>query len=307
VPSGQNYAGRPIPLILGPTGVGKSGVSFNLAQRLGHAEIISADARSIFRGMDIGTDKPPKAWRDLVPHHLVDCCDPLETYSVMDFRIDATRIIYEIIERDSIPLVVGGSTLHIHALSGKFFEGPSANQELRDLLEAQPLEELHAELAEVDPEAADRIHPHDEQRIVRALEVYKMTGKPITQLQKESKPPPFEFTKIGLTCDRKVIHQRIDDRVDEMIEEGLVDEVKELHEKLIPGSQSYKSNGYKEIMKYLDGEWPIEEAIRKIKVNTHTHARRQFIFFKRFEDIHWIDTTNFDQEKIVDEIYHILT
>jgi len=297
---------KPIPVILGPTGVGKSGVSFLLSQRIGHAEIISADARAIFRGMDIGTAKPPHTWDSVVPHHLIDICDVTETYNAMDFRRDALKLIGEIHTRGAEPLVVGGSTLYLHALFGKFFEGPSADEELRDELRSRPLGELYSQLQKVDPQSAERIHPNDEQRIVRALEVYELTGETITDLQDRSEPPPYKFIKVGLHCERSVIHERIDQRVEEMMAEGLLDEVKSLAEQVPVGSQAYKSNGYKELFAYLAGEHSLEMAIHKIKVNTHTHARRQFIFFRRYDDIRWIDTTEYDTERVVSEIEDLL-
>ena len=296
----------PIPVILGPTGVGKSQVSFELAQRLNSAEIISADARAIFRGMDIGTAKPPREWFDVVPHHLINCCEVSETYSTSDFRDNALRLIAKILDRGSTPLIVGGTTLYLEALFRGFFEGPAADEQLRNEISSKPVYTLYQELREIDPESADRIHPHDEQRIVRALEVYRLTGETITALQNRSKQSPYNFQKFGLTCDRDIIHERIEKRVSEMMDEGLLDEAKKLFPDVEKGSQAYKSNGYKEIFGYLAGEWSLEMAIHKIKVNTNTHARRQFIFWRRYDDIHWIDTTDFELNKIVDEIYSLI-
>ena len=295
-----------IPVILGPTGVGKSEVSFSLAQRLGSTEIISADARAIFRGMDVGTAKPPREWFDVIPHHLIDCCDINETYSTSDYRDDALRLIDEIQQRDSSALIVGGTTLYLEALFRGFFQGPPADEELRKQLSSKPVYNLYLELREIDPDAADRIHPHDEQRIVRALEVFQLTGETITALQNRSYESPYTFQKFGLTCDRDVIHDRIEKRVTQMFEEGLLEEATKLYPDMIKGSQAYKSNGYKELFAYLAGEWSLDMAINKIKVNTNAHARRQFIFWRRYDDIHWIDTTQFNLEKIVNEIYSLL-
>ncbi|MBI1730573.1 tRNA (adenosine(37)-N6)-dimethylallyltransferase MiaA [Candidatus Acetothermia bacterium] len=299
-------ANHPIPLILGPTGVGKTRVAYRLASLLGNAEIISADARSIFKEMDIGTDKPSREWREAIPHHLIDCVELDATYTAMDFRRDALRLIDEIHQRDHWAIVIGGTTLYVHVLTGKFFEGPSADPELRRTLSARPLDELYGELKDIDPESAIRIHPHDEQRIVRALEVYQLTGVTISELQRRSEKPPHSLLKIGLTCDRKVLHERIDSRVDEMMKLGLLNEVQHLAQKISPDAQAYKSNGYKELFNYLNGVWSLEEAIRKIKVNTHTHARRQFIFFKRVPGIHWIDVTTRAPEDVVEEILRMI-
>jgi tRNA dimethylallyltransferase len=293
-------------LILGPTGAGKSHIAYKLASVLGKTEIISADARSIFREMDIGTDKPNREWREAIPHHLIDCVEPDATYTAMDFRRDALRLIDEIHQRDHWAIVIGGTTLYIHVLTGKFFEGPAADPDLRRQLSARPLDELYCELKEIDPESAIRIHQHDEQRIVRALEVYQLTGVTITELQRRSEKPPYNFLKIGLTCDRKVLHERIDRRVDEMMAQGLLNEVQGLAKKIPTDAQAYKSNGYKELFNYLSGAWSLEEAVRKIKVNTHAHARRQFIFFKRVPGIHWIDVTTRTPDDVVAEILRMI-
>jgi len=294
-------------LILGPTGVGKSRVAYELALKLQPAEIISADARAIYRGMDIGTDKPPLKWRKSVPHHLMDIKDPHEGYSAMAFRKDALRLMEEIIKRGAKPIVVGGSTLYIDALCGKLFEGPSADPKLRSELRVRPLDELYDELLRVDPEAAAKIHPHDRQRIVRALEVYRLTGRPISELQKQTPRSPYRFLKIGLICERAELHRRIDRRVDEMMARGLLEEAKALKERVPPGSQAYKSIGYQELFAYLEGKIPsLEEAVALIKKDTRDHARRQLIYFKRDPEIHWIDTTRKAPKEVVCEIISLL-
>ncbi len=297
-----------IPLILGPTAVGKSRVAYELALRWSRAEIISADARAIYRGMDIGTDKPPEEWRARVKHHLIDIKEPHERYSAMDFRRDALRLIAEIQARGARAIVVGGSTLYLDALIGKLFEGPSADPQLRQRLRARSREELYAELQRVDPQAARRIHPHDPQRLVRALEVYHLTGTPISQLQKRSREKsPHKFMKIGLCCPRQLLHQRIDQRVDEMMTRGLLAEAQALKDRVPPDSQAYKSNGYRELFAFLDGKLPtLEAAVALIKKRTRAHARRQMIYFKRDPQIHWIDTTGKTTAEIVCEILSLL-
>lgn len=298
-----------VPLILGPTGVGKSQVAYELALRLERAEIISADARAIYRGMDIGTDKPPPGWRKRVPHHLIDIKEPHEPYSAMEFRRDALRILEEISRRGARAIVVGGSTLYVDALLGKLFEGPSADPKLRRALRARPLDELYQELRRVDPETAARLHPHDSQRIVRALEVYKLTGKPISELQRSSQTPspPYNFVKIGLSCKRSQLNERIDRRVDEMTARGLLEEVRALKARVPEGSQAYKSIGYRELFCYLEGGIAsLEDAVALIKKDTRDHARRQLIYFRRDKEINWIDTTDRTAEEIVDEILALL-
>jgi tRNA dimethylallyltransferase len=190
-------------LILGPTATGKSELAVAIAEHL-DGEIISADARAIYRELNIGTAKPPPHLRARVPHHLIDLLDPTEHYDVMRFRQDVLKALEEIRARGRLPIVVGGSTLYISALTGTFFAGPKADPQIRQRLEAQPQEHLRKRLEEIDPEAAQRIHPNDKVRTVRALEVYELTGLPISRWHKESKVPfPYKFTKIGLIAQQK--------------------------------------------------------------------------------------------------------
>lgn len=287
--------------------MGKSRAVYLLALKLGDVEIISADARAIYRGMEIGTDKPPAEWQGRVPHRLIDIKDPYEPYSAMEFRRDALRLIQEILKRGRRPIVVGGSTLYIDALLGKLFEGPPADPELRRELRARPLDELYEELKRVDPEAAGRIHPNDRQRIVRALEVFRLTGRPISELQKCLPKLPHAFLKIGLTARRDALYERIDRRVDEMLVQGLLDEVRALRGRVPPGSQAYKSNAYRELFQFLEREIPsLEEAVRLIKKHTRGHARRQLVYFRRDPEIRWIDTTDRGPEDVAQEILDLL-
>lgn len=298
---------EPIPLILGPTAVGKSRVAYELALRLGNAEIISADARGIYEHLDIGTDKPPPEWCERVPHHLFSIKEPHETYSAMEFRDDAIKILEDCRRRDVLAIVAGGSTLYIDALLGKLFEGPAADPELRRELKRRPLEELYRNLKDVDSEAVARIHPHDRQRIVRALEVYQLTGAPISELQKQPQGAPYEFLRIGLTCERQKLYERINSRVEAMMQEGLLEEANALRDRVPPGSQAYKSNGYREMFDYLRGEIAsLEEAVRLIKRRTRDHARRQLKYFRRDRAIHWIDTTDRTTAEVVEEILALL-
>ncbi len=298
---------EPVPLILGPTGVGKTRMAFHLALELGDAEIVSADARAIYRGMDIGTDKPSHELRRRIPHHLVDIKDPDEAYSAMQFREDAVRILDDCQSRGVRAIVAGGSTLHADALLGKLFEGPSKDPALRERLRDQSLSDLYGRLQEVDPESSEKLHPNDRQRIVRALEVYELTGEPISVHQKRTPGPPYEFSKIALTADREVLYERVDRRVDQMMEEGLLEEARELLPHVPVGSQAYKSNGYREMFDYLRGEIEsLDEAVRLVKKHTRGHARRQLKYFRRDPEIHWIDTTERSAEAVVEAILSLL-
>lgn len=293
-------------LILGPTAVGKSELAVALALRL-DGEIISADARAIYKDLNVGTAKPPAHLRAKIPHHLIDFLDPTERYDVMEFRRDALRAIEEIRAREKVPIVVGGSTLYISALTGTFFAGPKADPQLRQRLESQPQEHLRQRLAEIDPEAAQRIHPNDRIRTIRALEVYELTGLPISRWQKESKVPfPYRFTKIGLTLHRKILYERINARVDAMLAAGLLEEARALRAKLTPEMPAYRTIGYEELFEYLDGKISYEEAVRLIKKHTREYAKRQMIYFKREPDVHWIDVTGKSPQHVLEEALRIL-
>jgi tRNA dimethylallyltransferase len=293
-------------LILGPTATGKSELAVAIAEHL-DGEIISADARAIYRELNIGTAKPPPHLRARVPHHLIDLLDPTEHYDVMRFRQDVLKALEEIRARGRLPIVVGGSTLYISALTGTFFAGPKADPQIRQRLEAQPQEHLRKRLEEIDPEAAQRIHPNDKVRTVRALEVYELTGLPISRWHKESKVPfPYKFTKIGLTLNRKILYERINARVEQMLAAGLLEEAKALKAKLTPEMPAYRTIGYEELFQYLDGKISYDEAVRLIKKHTREYAKRQIIYFKREPDVHWVDVTGKLMEQLVEEVHRVL-
>jgi tRNA dimethylallyltransferase len=293
-------------LILGPTATGKSELAVAIAEHL-DGEIISADARAIYRELNIGTAKPPPHLRARVPHHIIDLLDPTEHYDVMRFRHDVLKALEEIRARGKLPIVVGGSTLYISALTGTFFAGPKADPQIRQRLEAQPQEHLRKRLEEIDPEAAQRIHPNDKVRTVRALEVYELTGLPISRWHKESKVPfPYKFTKIGLTLNRKILYERINARVEQMLAAGLLEEAKALKAKLTPEMPAYRTIGYEELFQYLDGKISYDEAVRLIKKHTREYAKRQLIYFKREPDVHWIDVTGKPLEEILNAVLGIL-
>lgn len=285
---------RKIYVLTGPTAVGKTESSLLVAERL-NAEIVSADSMAIYRKMDAATAKPTLEERARVPHHMVDIVDPSERFTVADYRNRAIAAIDDIHQRGRQAIVVGGTRLYIHALTHGFFEGPGADDELRERLtreaEEQGTAKLHERLAAVDPESGQRISPGDDKRIIRALEVYELTGRSISEWQKESQEqmPPCEGPWVALTRDREELYRRINRRVDEMIENGLVEEVKGLlaqgYDVNLPALQGH---GYKEIIGALKGRYALEVGIDLLKRNTRHHAKRQLSWLRNEPRARWI-------------------
>lgn len=282
-------------LILGVTASGKGRLAFDLAQSLG-AEIISIDSMKVYRRMDIGTAKPPQEVRQRVKYHLIDIVEPSESFSVGAFREAALEAIKQIKGRKKPVIAVGGTALYIKALLYGLFEGPGTNQQIRAELkaraQAQGLAELHRELTKIDPIAAERINPNDSKRIIRALEVYQLTGKPISSLQKQwDKCNTKDNWKIiGLRREKTEESKRINSRVKKMIDAGFVDEVKSLLAQEKPLSEQARcAIGYAEIIEYLNGQISLEEATELIKKNTRRFAKNQRTWFKTFKNVHWLD------------------
>jgi tRNA dimethylallyltransferase len=283
--------------ILGCTAVGKGAVGRELARRLG-GQIVSVDSMKVYRRMDIGTGKPSPAQRAEIPHHCIDIVEPSEPFSVARYLEHADRAISQITAAGDVVLAVGGTGLYIKALSEGLFAGPGADAEIRRRLEGRAAQEglaaLHAELAQVDPEAAGRIHPRDEKRIVRALEVYELTGEPISRLQKQwdRRRKRYDCVFIGLRRSRVDSNRRINARVREMIEGGLADEVAALlAEPAGVSGQAAQALGYAEMICHLRGQCSLEQAVERIKVNTRRFAKRQRTWFRRFRETRWIDLT----------------
>ncbi|MFH0930585.1 MAG: tRNA (adenosine(37)-N6)-dimethylallyltransferase MiaA, partial [Candidatus Zixiibacteriota bacterium] len=230
------------------------------------------------------------------PHHLIDIVDPDQYFTAADYSRRAREALKEVVSKGKEPVIVGGSGLYLRALFKGIFKGPGRDekirQKLKDRAEKCGSESLYLELKKKDPEAAQKIGPHNLVRIIRALEVYELTGKRISDLQKEGEYPPEEYTfvKIGLNLNREKLYQRIEQRVEEMIKEGLIDEVESLKKKGYDLSLTpLRTFGYKEIFQYLEGEISLDEAIDKIKLNTRHYAKRQLTWFKKEEGIIWID------------------
>ena len=296
---------RSLPLIaiVGPTGVGKTGLAVGLARNLG-GEIVSADSRQIYRRMDIGTDKPTEEQRKLVPHHLIDIVAPDQEFTLAQYQESACRAIEDILSRNKVPFLVGGTGLYVRAvLEGFLIPRVKPNLRLRRELgqqaERDGAQAVHARLREVDPEAAARIDPRNVRRVIRALEVYHELKEPISHLQRR-KPPPYRTLKIGLTMKRKELYRRIDERVDNMVERGLLAEVQALL------AEGYNSDlpamsglGYRQMAMYLCGEMDLPTAIRKIKSETHRFVRQQYKWFRPDDQtIHWFDEEDKPYEEI---------
>ena len=287
-------------LILGVTASGKGRLAFGLAQQL-DAEIISIDSMKVYRRMNIGTAKPSEQVREQMRHHLIDVVEPSEPFSVGMFLEQTNKAIEEIGKRGRPIIAVGGTALYIKALLYGLFQGPGSDAKIRDELrgraEAEGLEQLHKELACIDPAAAERIHRNDAKRIVRALEVYKITGKPISSFQQQwsdqSEEPSAEghnWTIIGLRRDKSDASGRINKRVRKMIDLGLVDEVRSLLAEDKPLSEQARcAIGYAEVIEHLAGGVSLEEAVEKIKINTRRLAKGQRTWFKTFKNVHWLN------------------
>jgi len=300
---------RPFVVICGPTAVGKTAASVALAQRIG-AEIIAADSRTIYRFMDIGTAKPSSEQRRAVPHHLLDIADPDEVVTLATYRGLAAEAIAQVRGRGRVPLLVGGTGLYIRAVvEGFTIPAVPPDRELRCRLEETEQHApgaLYARLAAVDPAAAARIHPRNTRRLIRALEVYEHTGRPISSLQGRG-DPLGRALQIGLTMAREALYRAIDDRVDGQIAAGLVAEVRGLLARgYAPSLPSMHGLGYKEIAAHLDGGIPLEEAIRTLKRNTRRFAKRQYTWFRADPRIRWIDVDDRDAEQVARAIHAMI-
>ncbi|HEX5648899.1 MAG TPA: tRNA (adenosine(37)-N6)-dimethylallyltransferase MiaA [Steroidobacteraceae bacterium] len=282
--------------ILGPTCTGKTALALQLAGRW-PIEVVSVDSALVYRGMDVGTSKPSAAERAAVPHHLIDICDPSEPYSAGRFRRDALECIAQIRERGRVPLLVGGTMLYFRALVQGLAPLPQANATIRAELDAEARAigwpALHARLGEVDAAAAARIGPHDAQRIQRALEVWRLSGQRLSQLQERAEPSPYTLARFALMpVARETLYQRIDARFDAMLAAGFVDEVRRLRDRrdLDPDLPSLRAVGYRQLAQYLAGTITLEQAIAAARQATRNLAKRQLTWLRADPDIRWIRT-----------------
>lgn len=286
--------------VIGPTAVGKTSLSIKLAQHFG-CEIISADSRQFYREMEIGTAKPSEKELKTVPHHFINSRSIDEDYNVYDFEKDVLDKTDELFRNHNIAIVVGGSGLYLHAIWFGIDKDipasdPALRKELNELFEKDGIEILRKKLYELDPETYGIIDLQNHIRIIRAIEICLLSNQPYSSLKANKKfKRPFNMLKIGLNTDRSKLHNRINTRVDKMMSTGLIDEVKSLQD--FRGNNALRTVGYQELFRYFDGELSLDEAVEKIKVNTRRYAKRQLTWYRRYDDIHWFEST--DEEKII--------
>ncbi len=307
----QEQPEHPVLVITGPTASGKTDIALSLAERIG-GEIISADSMQIYRGMDIGTAKASPAEQKRVPHHLLDILEPGDRYSVADFKAAATAAARDILARGKWPILCGGTGQYLSAMmEGLVFTDTPTDYGLRESLNAeaasQGLAQLHRRLQQLDPEAAARLAPADQKRIIRALEVNLQTGKTMGQLNRESRlaGPDFRYQAYCLCPDRSILYERINQRVQKMFDAGLVDEVRRLLERQVPlDSPCLQAIGYKEILPYLRGEASRENTLAAIQQATRRYAKRQLTWFRKMPELNWLINSDRDQNLkiILDEL-----
>ena len=291
---------RPLVIITGPTASGKTALSIELAKQIG-GEIISADSMQVYRHMDIGSAKVTKEEMDGVPHHLIDVLEPSEEFNVVRFQEMARKAMEGIYERGKIPIIAGGTGFYIQALLYDIdFTETDENNSIREELEQKARTEgasaLHAMLKEIDPESAEAIHENNVKRVIRAIEFYRQTGKKISDhnRQEREKSSPYQFLYYVIDLPRELLYSRIEQRVDQMIEQGLVEEVKALQAMGCTRDMvSMQGLGYKEILDYLNGQLTLDEAVYVLKRDTRHFAKRQLTWFRRERDVRWLELETF--------------
>ena len=295
-------------VICGPTASGKTALSIELAKKIG-GEIISCDSMQIYKEMDIGTAKPTKEEMQGIKHYLMDFVSPDKRYSVADFKQDAKNAMKEIIAKGKIPIIVGGTGLYVDSLiyeidypNIEFDE--NYRKQLEEKSEKEGLEKLYEEAKKIDPHAIEKISVNDQKRILRILEIYHATGKNKTEQEKESRKNPVEYDYhvYAINWDREKLYERINKRVDIMIEQGLIEEVKRIYQKYDTFPTAMQGLGYKEVVEYLENKCTKEEMIEKIKMETRRYAKRQLTWFRKNKQTIWLD----GQEKIQNNIKIIL-
>ena len=293
-------------VICGPTASGKTALSIELAKKI-NGEIISSDSMQIYKDMDIGTAKPSEEEMQGIPHYLIGFVAPDKRYSVAEFKKDAESAIEEILEKGKTPIVVGGTGLYVDSLIyGIEYQDIELDENYRQELEERAIKEgllkIYEEAQKIDPQAMEKISPNDKKRIIRVLEIYKATGKNKTEQEIESrkKGVKYDYKVFAINWDRDILYERINKRVDIMIEQGLIEEVQKLLEKYSEFPTAMQGLGYKEVVEYLQGEITKEEMIEKIKMETRRYAKRQITWFKKNKQTIWIGHK--DLQRILDEM-----
>lgn len=291
-------------IICGPTASGKTALSIELAKQI-NGEVVSADSMQIYKDMDIGTAKPTKEEMQGIEHHLLDFVSPDQRYSVADYQKSAKKAIKEILRKGKTPIIVGGTGLYVDSL---IYEIQYQNidfdekyrEELEKIAENQGLEKLYEKAIEIDEKAMQKISPNDKKRIIRVLEIYHATGKNKTEQEIESRKQPIEYDYrvFAINWDRQLLYERINKRVDIMIEQGLIEEVKKIKQKYKKFPTAMQGLGYKEVVDYLEGKCTKEEMIEKIKMETRRYAKRQLTWFRKNKQTIWLEGTNELQNNI---------
>ncbi|MBZ5750525.1 tRNA (adenosine(37)-N6)-dimethylallyltransferase MiaA [Metabacillus litoralis] len=300
---------KKLVVIIGPTAVGKTKLSIDLAHRL-DGEIISGDSMQIYKGMDIGTAKISVNEMEGIRHHLLDIKSPEEDFSVAEFQANVRPLIEEIANQTKTPMIVGGTGLYIQSVlyDYQFTENPS-DPEYRSKLEAELKDRgakaIHQLLEKIDPESAWKIHPNNSRRVIRALEVFHCTNKTMSEyINSQEQEPLYDVALIGLTMDREILYDRINQRVEIMVKQGLLEEVKQLYDKGIRNTQAIQAIGYKEIYDYFDGKMTYDEAINQLKQNSRRYAKRQLTWFRNKMEVKWFDMTPpIKYDGMVDDIF----
>lgn len=294
---------QPLLAVVGPTASGKTALSIRLAKALS-GEVVSADSMQMYRGMDVGTAKPTAAEMDGVPHHLIDVLELSETFSVADYAREARHIIFEIGGRGKLPILTGGTGLYISAITDhiRFSPIPSdeaLREELRRQAEAEGPEAVYRILQQCDPQSAAAIHPNNLGRVIRAVEVYRLTGVTLSEFNRRSReqPSPFSVCILGLASrDRQVLYDRIDRRVDRMLEQGLLEEAKAVLSHKDLSRTAAQAIGYKELRGWAEGTESLEEAVRRLKQESRNYAKRQLTWFRREKAARWLMIDDFSDE-----------
>ncbi|MCZ0702637.1 tRNA dimethylallyltransferase [Natronobacillus azotifigens] len=278
--------------VVGPTAVGKTSLSVEIAKAF-NGEVISGDSMQIYRGMDIGTAKVTEEEQEGIPHHMLDIRSPDESFSVAEFQTNVKRYVQEITSRGNLPIIAGGTGLYIEAA---LYDYQFADQKRDESLQARIEKEIetngmdviYERLRKVDPEQAEKIHPNNVRRVIRALEVYERTGSTMSEMhQKQSKTSPYHPILIGLEMERSLLYDRINHRVDLMMTEGLLEEVKRFYQQGLEDAQAMQAIGYKEFIPYFKGHYSLTEAVELLKRNSRRYAKRQYTWFKNKMNVHW--------------------